>query len=473
MSAHRNLPARPSLEFEKKEAKALLRRLRAGESDALARARERHAPFAHTAPDQFRLADALLIQAREYGFTSWPRLVRYLEELERVRLGRALNSFAGVEREEQMARSMLRGHQRRQVGAARLFAAYVPRFYGLSLEQVFATPATEEEAKLAWARHRGAIGWEEFIGQPLIEGPRDPDATVATPLIDAGDLEGLKRFVAQRPELLRQGRTRPHKRWSLPLAILHKERILGREAMRPFIEWFAAEGIDLADEMGHLLCGRMKFPAEDVRWLLDRGADPNWCAPNGIPLLEHALLIYWNREAVDLLAARARPRMALWIAAGLGDVEGVHRSLDAKGMPLPGAVALRPPFDAVGALGVVAHPEPDDEELLAETLFVAAINDRPQVIEYLASRGAPIDSRIYGGTLLSVAVGNAMADVVEVLVRAGADLDIPTGDSNGTPREMGRSFFRPDDPARRRVAALCGWDPDTILAERGSTDDTT
>ena len=42
MSALRPLPARPNLEFERKEAKALLRRLRAGDPEALERARARH-----------------------------------------------------------------------------------------------------------------------------------------------------------------------------------------------------------------------------------------------------------------------------------------------------------------------------------------------------------------------------------------------------------------------------------------------
>jgi hypothetical protein len=39
MSALRPLPAQPNLEFERKEAKALLRRLRAGDAAALERAR--------------------------------------------------------------------------------------------------------------------------------------------------------------------------------------------------------------------------------------------------------------------------------------------------------------------------------------------------------------------------------------------------------------------------------------------------
>jgi hypothetical protein len=51
----RRLPPLPSLEYERKRAKALLRQLDAGS----------------------QLSDAQLICAREYGFASWPRLVAY------------------------------------------------------------------------------------------------------------------------------------------------------------------------------------------------------------------------------------------------------------------------------------------------------------------------------------------------------------------------------------------------------------
>ena len=45
--------------------------------------------------------------------------------------------------------------------------------------------------------------------------------------------------------------------------------------------------------------------ADVVRALIHQGADPNWVAPNGIPVLEHALLRYWNGAAVDVMHPRA------------------------------------------------------------------------------------------------------------------------------------------------------------------------
>lgn len=54
------LPARPSLEQLRKQAKERLARVRAADPSA-------------------RLADAQLDLAREYGFDSWPKLVHHLE----------------------------------------------------------------------------------------------------------------------------------------------------------------------------------------------------------------------------------------------------------------------------------------------------------------------------------------------------------------------------------------------------------
>src|SRR6185436_17548 len=63
MSAARRLPARPSLEQLRKQAKDHLDELRAGTPAA-------------------QLSDAQLSLAREYGFESWPKLVHHVEALQ-------------------------------------------------------------------------------------------------------------------------------------------------------------------------------------------------------------------------------------------------------------------------------------------------------------------------------------------------------------------------------------------------------
>jgi len=69
------LPPSPHLSYEKKQAKALLRDARAGDSGALTRVR------AYVSKDvsELALADAQFVIARERGFESWPKLKAHIE----------------------------------------------------------------------------------------------------------------------------------------------------------------------------------------------------------------------------------------------------------------------------------------------------------------------------------------------------------------------------------------------------------
>ena len=74
----RGLPAQPHLDVPKQQARELLRQSKAKSTDALDRVRRRH-PRLHTADDDtissgFKLSDAQLVIAREYGFSSWAQL---------------------------------------------------------------------------------------------------------------------------------------------------------------------------------------------------------------------------------------------------------------------------------------------------------------------------------------------------------------------------------------------------------------
>ena len=116
----RPLPTSPSLEFERKEAKAFLKQIRAGDADALRRVELTHpVSLRDRKPNELQLAHTQHVIAREYGFSSWPRLVEYFEEMERHQNSPSFNS---VEYDndwlEQLARSIVRRHQRR---AARIF----------------------------------------------------------------------------------------------------------------------------------------------------------------------------------------------------------------------------------------------------------------------------------------------------------------------------------------------------------------
>jgi len=82
MSAVRDLPARPSLDSLRKQAKKLARAAAAGDAEAIARV---HAQLPRQAPPLSN-RDAQLVIAREYGFAGWADLTAEVQK----RLGRAL-----------------------------------------------------------------------------------------------------------------------------------------------------------------------------------------------------------------------------------------------------------------------------------------------------------------------------------------------------------------------------------------------
>ena len=102
-----------------------------------------------------------------------------------------------------------------------------------------------------------------------------------------------------------------------------------------------------------------------------------------------------------------------------------------------------------------------------EACWVAMLNGRTKVIEYLAKRGFDVNSLVYDLPLIAIAVGNAMTPIVECLLRCGADIDL-RGRYNPTAREAAREMFEnfSEEANRRRIVELCGMDPDAILAER-------
>jgi len=72
----KSIPKRLNLEFDRKQAKALLADYRAGEPAAAQRFAAFHPGCASAAP---KLTDAQLVIAREHGFASWPRWKAFVE----------------------------------------------------------------------------------------------------------------------------------------------------------------------------------------------------------------------------------------------------------------------------------------------------------------------------------------------------------------------------------------------------------
>jgi hypothetical protein len=482
----RPLPANPSLEYERKEAKALLRQLHAGDPNGLSRVRSAH-PVAlrDRPPAQLRLSDAQHVIAREYGFASWPKLVAYFEEMERHRNAPRHNSSDdGADHFEESARSIIRRHQRGDAWVARMLAHFVPRFYGRPVGEVLATPISEDDARLVVAREHRRASWQELVERSNAsrammdrEGPwdrRDTPLSRAWEAIRSHDVSALKVILDAHPELLQPSVIDQEWRRTLVRAAIGAERDARTPEARRVTDFLESLGLDVQLELNrHLLGwpGPEESNPENVRWCLDRGADPNWMPPNGITVLEHAIVRYRNAECVDLIARRVTPRRAFWIAAGLGDVDGVRRYIAGERKLTPEARQNRPDLMAMGALrwhGLPPNPEADDLEIMGEAFQIAGWNERWAVMDVLLEAGFPIDhDKPLGGALLGEAVGNMIVPLAEYLVSRGANLDKPWGTMD-PPREMARWHVRrsPENEDARRLVAICGaGTPEQILAE--------
>lgn len=458
----RALPARPNLEFEHKQAKKLLALLRDGNAEALARVHAKLKGSAERKPGEFKLADAQFTIAREYGFTSWPRLVEYFETVERHGRSGARDRHPDRGGRESWARSIIAGHRRRSEMTAQCLAAFVPRLFGRTVEEVFASDVSEDEARLVVARMNRYPSWDAMIA----DFRQDEWASAASPLrkavqaVRAEDDAMLAELVRDHPELLTA--SDPDQPGNIELArsaLLHDIRTEA-PGLRHRIEWLGGRMV-LSSTLNWMLLGHWRMPPGAVRMLLECGADPSWVAPNGYSVLEHAICRYWSGESVDLVAEHVRPPEALWVSAGLGNARAVATYFDRAGNLTPAARMARPDFVALAVGFPPVNPGADDRTVVWEAFLVAALNQRFGVLDALIDRGFPVDYSGWGMTVLQLAIGNQWLPLVEYLVDRGA-----TVDASALSSAEHRVTNRPDNADARRILALCGGrDPEVVLKE--------
>src|SRR6476469_7390386 len=96
------LPAHPSLEQYKKQAKEFLKAYRSADVETIRRVKRNHPRFEKLAEpgfdiSNFALADAQLVIAREHGFESWPKFVKRIEVINSEAAARANPLAAFIE----------------------------------------------------------------------------------------------------------------------------------------------------------------------------------------------------------------------------------------------------------------------------------------------------------------------------------------------------------------------------------------
>jgi ankyrin repeat protein len=289
----RPLPSNPSLDKQRKLAKALARDYWRGEARAIERVRALHPK--PPGPENFVLSDAQLVIARGYGFAGWPHMKRKIESLTKSPI--ELFKMAVEAGDVHEVRQLLQSHS--NLGAtinAPMFsfksqAVHVART-NLELLDLLLAHGADLNARTEW--ERGSFGVLEQVtpdeAAPLIARGARVDVWAAANL---GMLAELAALIAGDPSLV------------------HAK---GGDGKRPL---HFARTIEIA------------------RFLLEHGAEIDALdEDHDSTPAQH--LIGDHPEVAGFLVAQGA-RSDLLLAAALGDVVLVQRHLDAD----PGAIVMR------------------------------------------------------------------------------------------------------------------------------------
>ena len=366
----RSLPARPRLEWLKKTAKERLEQLRAERASAV-------------------LAEAQRLLAREYGFDSWRKLKRHVEEQE-ARLAAAPPSTPALTR-DQVVQGFLKLVGTGQIDAVRRVLEAAPEMVN-------------------------AVGPHPFWGgrpQPLHVAIETNRREMFDVLLAAGaDVDGTND---------------EYDHWS-PLMLTRNE---DRQDMRD----------DLLRRGAHVGLMEALLFADDalVEELLRPGvaALPAY-APNGGSVLNFARTTFAIDRLIELGAATdVKDR---W---GSTPIESMSR-LGARGLPLVrhliarGVPAAPEEYARLGDARMVATMVEQDPAIArSDAVMMGAVDfAHHELVEWLLAHGANVNARATAQsrhTALHSAAWNGDLAMVRLLVGAGADLAARDAEHNGTP----------------------------------------
>jgi hypothetical protein len=195
-----DMPDRPHLDSFRRQARALQRAVRAGDADAVARLASHHPGGVPGDVSGVRLSAAQLVVAREYGFASWPQLVRYLETVAEHNWETGLGAKPATDPAEEFCRLACLTYSRED-GPARWARArqLLTQHPGLTTANIWAAAAAARpddvgrllaQAPRQVAERGGPLGWRPLFY--LAYSRFDPDVpaehvlAVARQLLDAG-----------------------------------------------------------------------------------------------------------------------------------------------------------------------------------------------------------------------------------------------------------------------------------------------
>ncbi len=419
-----------NLEQQKKQARELLRAIRAGNPGALARLRGRHLRWADVDDAAVRreaaLHDAQFVIARENGFASWTKLKLYAEAGPQARHTRLF--VADVQWIADRVQGLLRTRQSAGPAALEQIREWHPRFSGCSDEEIRQSPFTESDAQLVYAREHGFDSWDDLVQRVnLLASAANAGAAepflAAFRALESRNAAALQSLLRAHPRLAKERGTNGNSLLNLAVSLAAKG---DPDVGLALVETLLAAGGDVNDPNDRgwtpLHSAAYSNQCAIAARLIESGADLDAEAhgSGGTPLI--AALFWGHREVADVLGLHSAAPGNLRAAAGLGDRELLEKCFS-------GEKTLT--FEAGAARGFYRphsgfpdwQPSADPQEVLDEALVWACKSGRTEVLARLVRAGARLDADPYRGTpLIWAAVRNRM-ETAEWLLDHGAPVN--------------------------------------------------
>jgi len=315
------------------------------------------------------------------------------------------------------AKDLLRAHAAHSAAAAQLLREFHPRFAGFSDAEILKVELKLSDAQLTIAREAGFPSWARLkrhvekptlsdqLNLPHHERIEDPIFRRAVDLLDAGDVAGLRAYLRQCPNLVRQHvvfeggnyfrnpsllefvAENPVRHGTLPKNIVEVAKVI----LDAGVEKSALNEALLLVATGSVPreCA-VQLPLIDL--LCDHGADPNSAI--------EATALHGELEAVNALIGRGA-RINLPVAAALGRIADVRQLLPGAGSrDRHLAFALAAQFGHVEIVRLLldAGENPDRYNPVGghshtTPLHQAALASYDELVRLLVERGARLDMK--------------------------------------------------------------------------------
>ncbi len=416
-----------NLEQQKKQARELLRAIRAGSADALSRLRGEHLRWANvddaTVQRELALHDAQFVIAREQGFASWTKLKAYAELSPSARHTRLF--VTDMQWIAERVSGLLQTRQSAGPAALEQIREWHPRFDGWSDEEIRQAPFTEADARLVYAREHGFNSWDDLARRVnLLASASDAEATEpflrAFKALQAGDVAALDSLLRGNPRLARDRGTNGNTLLNLAVSVAaHMNLDVGMA----LVEALLAAGADVNDAND-----RGATPLHQAGYsnqcaiadsLIRRGADLDAEAhgSGGTPLI---FALFWGHlEVTDLLGGNSAAPRNLRAYAGLGDKDAIERCFKGEATLSAEACSARGFYRPHSGFPDW-RPSADQQEVLDEALVWACKSGRTEVLARLLRAGARLDADPYRGTPLIWAAWCNRTETAAYLIDQGA-----------------------------------------------------